>query len=492
MQISISQDHINYKPVNVSGLKEVAQLALTNNVSTGIFKNNYRNIKNFEKAYFIGLDVDDGMTIEEAKQKFKEFAHAILPTRNHKKEKNGKVADRFRVFLKLETPIYTAKDFYETWASLKTMVEQIDPAAKDPSRQFFKSTKIEEIQESGKSVPVKKWIKKEKPEIKSVLKGKLSRGTLEFLTFGAENGLRNASLYKCLRDLYQNGYNKEDSRIIVQEICDKIGLDEQELEQTLGSAFSRDPSYDPRIEEGQLNFINLKEFVNKKTVQLDWIVDKLFSKGAVSLIAGPPKAGKSTLIRQLAISLIKGDRFLGRQTTKSRVAYLALEEQEEVLQDQYKRFKIKSEDLFLHIGPVSRQNVKKNLIEFILTNKIDFVIIDTLMLFSSIKNSNDYNEVNDAMEQIREIARETKAHVLCVHHSNKSVEIGSRSIMGSTAIPAGVDVVMVFRKRNDERYLHTEQRAGKPFYDQELDYDVQRETYSIVKKKRENKNENDF
>ena len=51
------------------------------------------------------------MTIDQAKLVFQDYAHAILPTRNHRKEKNGEVADRFRVFLQLEEPITNEKTF---------------------------------------------------------------------------------------------------------------------------------------------------------------------------------------------------------------------------------------------------------------------------------------------------------------------------------------------------------------------------------------------
>lgn len=45
------------------------------------------------------LDIDDGLTIEQAKQEFKDYKHLICTTKSHQKEKKGLTCDRFRVIL---------------------------------------------------------------------------------------------------------------------------------------------------------------------------------------------------------------------------------------------------------------------------------------------------------------------------------------------------------------------------------------------------------
>lgn len=58
-----------------------------------------RKNENFESANLIMLDYDGGLSINKAKEIFKSEAVAIVPTRNHQKDKGGEVADRFRVIL---------------------------------------------------------------------------------------------------------------------------------------------------------------------------------------------------------------------------------------------------------------------------------------------------------------------------------------------------------------------------------------------------------
>ena len=59
------------------------------------------------------MDIDDGMSLEYAKEIFKEYYAIITTTRNHQKEKNGLVADRFRVVLLTSKYIYTTPSKYK-------------------------------------------------------------------------------------------------------------------------------------------------------------------------------------------------------------------------------------------------------------------------------------------------------------------------------------------------------------------------------------------
>jgi AAA domain len=63
-----------------------------------------------------------------------------------------------------------------------------------------------------------------------------------------------------------------------------------------------------------------------KDEPIGYLVDGLLPIGSLNMLAGKPKSGKSTLVRQLAACVAKGDDFLGRSTTKGDVLYFASEE----------------------------------------------------------------------------------------------------------------------------------------------------------------------
>ena len=122
MRISVAplNDNVNFKPVEINSLEDLAKYATSSNYSMGVFKDNYRTKKNFQEAQAIAIDVDndgpnDNYTIAEAAEKFAQYEHIIMPSKSHQKEKNGKITDRFRVILFLDRTITDPKDFQATW-----------------------------------------------------------------------------------------------------------------------------------------------------------------------------------------------------------------------------------------------------------------------------------------------------------------------------------------------------------------------------------------
>jgi RecA-family ATPase len=177
--------------------------------------------------------------------------------------------------------------------------------------------------------------------------------------------------------------------------------------------------------------------------------------------------------------------FLNRKTTKGKVLVLALEEQAEVLNIQYSQLGInKTDDILLHVGRILSDNAVDELYAACLDYKPSLIIIDTLMLFCKTQNINDYTEMNSKLESLRDVARKTGAHVLCIHHQNKSRDnFGAATILGSAAIHGAVDCAMIFNKDGSRRSIQTTQRAGKPFDNEELIFNKDNQTYVIGKKR---------
>src|SRR5271166_4160140 len=71
------------------------------------------------------------------------------------------------------------------------------------------------------------------------------------------------------------------------------------------------------------------DWYNLPEPKTSWLIDGLFPADSPSLICGKPKAGKSTFIRNLIASVIKGRKFLGRSvdipTGTGRVLYIHLD-----------------------------------------------------------------------------------------------------------------------------------------------------------------------
>lgn len=488
MQFSIGYSNTNFTPVEVNTLDEFAKHATSTTYSCGIYKDNKRDKTHFIKAESIGLDFDGGMTVEEAKQTFANYRHLIMATKSHQIEKDGKPAcDRFRVILFLSKPITNSKDFTATWHELYKLAPMADPACKDASRMFYPSTQVLSFREDGALVEPAVY---SPPKLEAVpqitdAKGQLSTQTLDLFMFGAEAGQRNTRLYKAAKDCQQNGYTKYEVISMLENMISFTGnwasnyVNEKDIE-TIESAYREENLHSPRPKtEAVLNLRRVGDFMNEKHV-VDWLVQDFLTVGGFSVIAGSPKSGKSTLTRQLAVAISRGGEFLGRQAKQGKVLYLALEEQDAMLQHQFRKLGVREEDeIYIHTGGISGKDRIDVISAAIHELSPVLVVGDTLGLLADIKDLNNYNEVNVALAKYRDIARKTKAHIITVHHTNKGEGTGANRILGSNAIFGAVDNAIIFDQIENRRYITSKQRGGRPFNSQSLEYIADHDMYVL-------------
>jgi RecA-family ATPase len=106
------------------------------------------------------------------------------------------------------------------------------------------------------------------------------------------------------------------------------------------------------------------------------------------------------------------------------------------------------------------------------------ILVDPLLRFSRIKDSNDYSQVTKALEPLHALARETGAHVLAVHHEAKRGGSGGDGVLGSTAIFASVDTLLIMKRNERYRTLSSIQRYGIDLEEITLQYDSETRTLS--------------
>lgn len=491
MQVSKVFANVSAKPVNVSSLQDLAKLVTSETYSLATFNKNHRTTENFQQTEAIGLDFDDGMTLREAVDAFADYRHLILTTKSHQKEKNGKIADRFRVILFLDQPITDSETYYSTWYGLKQQFPACDDACKDPSRQFFKSIDVVTIKSSGKLITPIKPAPKPKLEVVKLdpgQTGKLAHSTAHFLLQGAPQGQRHGALYKAARDANQNGFSKEWFIAQLETLTKNTGVKaytDQGAMQTVDDAFSKDPKHAPRVEEptgNAFSFTSIGELMNRN-VEVKWVVNNLLTEGGMSIFAGAPKSGKSTLVRQLVKNICRGESFLGHKTKQGEIVYLALEEQDAMLKTDFKRLGItKDDNISIHVGGALTMNAVEDLEAYLLDKRPILTVVDTLMLLKPMKNLNDYAEVNVIMARYRKIARDTGTHLLFVHHGKKPTDgapSGGSSILGSTALFGGVDMALTIDVVGRERKITTRGRGVKQYDQRALIFDQETHIFTL-------------
>lgn len=517
MKISVSENNKIFRPLNVQGFRALQSLITRRTYSPGVFRNNERNSQNFEQADMVGLDFDGGLSIEDAREMFKDYKHIIAPTRNHRIAKKGLTADRFRVILFLSSPITDSRTYSDTVKSLLAKFPQADKACKDAARMFYPSGTIYSSSPRGVLVdPVVGFFDtkithdhsrtveidfSKKPAGWSNCKWALANGHFE-QGEGNEAMMTVASTCKKLNMTKEQAYYTCKNALQLREARTGASYDKsalwREVIETVYSDQWRGTMY-VCSEKGTwlhdycqsmganacgtgpkaLNFRPIGKILEGKT-KVDWLVDGLFTSGGISLIVGKPKSGKSTIIRQLAKSVARGERFLERDVKQGSVLYLALEEQEEMLNEQFKKLGVTDADpILIHVGGVFGPNALEELTEYAMERRPSLLVIDTLSLFANFKNINDYSEVNDVLAKYRKLARESGAHVAFIHHQNKSDNTGAGSIMGSNALHGAVDIAFIFNNVGDRRFINTSGRGGRAFRNQEVTFNPSTETYEL-------------
>lgn len=476
--------------VTVRKFEELIDIILEEQYSLSTFKTGEVTKDDFESANCIGLDFDEGYSLKQAQEDFSDFKCIIATTKSHQKKKNGKKQDRFRVVLFLTEPITDIATFYATYKKLENHFTKLDPACKNPNRWFYPSKELIMFNKQGKKVkPVEVDETEEKPEAEylHIGKGKLSKKTKKLLRKGLEPGSRNQTTYKIAKDFQENGFDEEEAIKYITNAFNAnntlaYDFTEEEVEAAVESAYSSDPSYGPRQ---PFKLITLDE-LNKTTEKTEWVVDKLLSKGGVSLWSAVPKAGKSWLARQLISQMFKGEDFLGRKTKKGEIHYYAIEEQPEIIKKSFKKFGLKSKDLplYVHVGDIFSEDPLKDFYEVLKERKPVLAVIDTMFDFLDVESENNYKEVKKELRRLRHIARDTGTHILCIHHSNKgNAQYGpsgsNRSILGSTALAGGVDTIFMLELDGNDRILTATGRMVKPINLRKLDWCKKTWTYSL-------------
>jgi hypothetical protein len=186
--------------------------------------------------------------------------------------------------------------------------------------------------------------------------------------------------------------------------------------------------------------------------------------GTVSIVVAKPKIGKSTLARNLALAVARGEPFLGFKVIKGEVIYFAFEERAQVLQADWRAMGASengNEELYVHAAPNPVEGLVR-LTELVKERKPALVVIDSLFRFTKIKDEKAYAETYNALGPLIDLARETDTHVMLTHHSSKLPKTDPiDSPLGSTALAAVVATLISIARSGKYRTICTVQRIGE-------------------------------
>lgn len=205
--------------------------------------------------------------------------------------------------------------------------------------------------------------------------------------------------------------------------------------------------------------ITASELADKSFNPLMWIVQDILPEGCY-LLSARPKVGKSWLSLQVSLAVALGEPTLGKQVTKGKAIYLALEDNERRLKDRLQQLRpdgFKTDDLLLFTQwPQFDQGGIEELVELIKREEPKLVVIDTLAkVRAATRNNHVYENDYKTLAPLTALASAYRMCILIVTHNRKgkSENDALEQVSGSLGLTGAVDGALVIDGvRTDKQY----------------------------------------
>lgn len=130
--------------------------------SAGSFRNDYINDANYlqEQNLFI-IDIDNDLTLEDAKNLFSGMTYLIATTRTHQKEKKGITCDRFRIILPTMSTFHLSPAVYSDMYMnvINSLgIEEADTQCRNASRWYYGNQDGEYWYNEGELLDIRTFI----------------------------------------------------------------------------------------------------------------------------------------------------------------------------------------------------------------------------------------------------------------------------------------------------------------------------------------------
>jgi archaellum biogenesis ATPase FlaH len=257
---------------------------------------------------------------------------------------------------------------------------------------------------------------------------------------------RNQGMYRQVEDLaFHLPYQIKEK---ILDVCDN-----SEYADFLG--LQRDFDYEQKFPQAVRFPLKGIEDAIKIEPSFEWIVEPLFSKGSLSVIVGASGSMKTYAMLHAGLCIAAGKQWLGFPTKQTPVLYVDEESGEERISLRIKQI-VKGESLPdsfpFKFSPTPRLNFTQDehvqlLRDQIVQYKFRLVIIDSMIDVIGDADENSANAINPVMMRLSQLAKETKAAIVLIHHTGKDSKY-----RGTSAIPGSVDL-MLYLKKDKEKSL---------------------------------------
>jgi Bifunctional DNA primase/polymerase, N-terminal/AAA domain/Primase C terminal 1 (PriCT-1) len=258
-------------------------------------------------------------------------------------------------------------------------------------------------------------------------------------------------------------------------------LETWEIEKTARSIFLKAASAVHEPPQIEVRYEDLGELVSENMAPTRYVCAPFVAEG-YTLYVGPPKVGKTTLMRQLAIAAHTGADFMGFPCQKTEVLFLSLEEGRRMFRGKTIRMGYQSADLSgLRIAfewPSGEAGLVKLHEHMAAHPDTKLIIVDGMARIKGHQHTKTASVFDvDYLEgrMLQEFAKQYPGLALIVlHHTRKMESLDPMDMVsGSRGVVAAPDMICVLFKGAGGQYImHWE---GREWMEEENSYEISRE-----------------
>ena len=232
-------------------------------------------------------------------------------------------------------------------------------------------------------------------------------------------------------------------------------------------------------------FTKVGDYLAALPANIEW-VSPLAAYGFVSLVAGPPKAGKSTLVSNLLWAREHNEMFLWGDDVPEGPTVLVTEEGGLAVARKVEgltKLDILDRKAFIMAGLSKLDHLLAALQQWCAENPKALIVIDTLAIWGDIEDENDAGHATRAIAALAVLAQVTGSAIILIHHARKGGGDHGEAIRGSGAILGTVDQAVELSyatgRASDDRKLEL---SGRLIYPETRDliFDRATNSYSVT------------
>lgn len=201
-----------------------------------------------------------------------------------------------------------------------------------------------------------------------------------------------------------------------------------------------------------------KELISANTLcsmkPREYLVKNLLLFGQVSMLAGPPNTGKTSIIAMIAGHAALGDALGDRKVSRVATLYVAAEDPVGVAErgsailgsrrGDALPFDIVPSSIDLTCGEMMKR-FGREVAKYMKSHDLEkiFIVFDTLNLCLGDGDENSSRDMGKAISNAQQIALQNNAHVMIVHHATHSDPEKPR---GSSAMMGNCDTLLILNE----------------------------------------------